>query len=219
MSRYAASSVGAGPTISADFGDRSELVAVSETSTETDGGRTLLVRTALDLLDHVHPEDLSVRKVARAAGLSSGAPYHHFANKTELLAACAVLTWSDLCDLLDDDGGGAPEQRLMTRASTYLRFARAHPGSYHLITSRLLDDDHRFVEIAALRGRAMSGAVELIISASAPALDSSAAKFRGVALWSLLHGHLTLDNELEHARSAELDGAVAELAARMALLS
>lgn len=40
------------------------------------------------------------------------------------------------------------------------------------------------------------------------------AKLRGVALWSLLHGHLNVDNGTD----AITDPAIAELAARMALL-
>lgn len=186
-----------------------------------DGGRTLLIRNALALLNEVHPEDLSIREVARRAALSSGAPYHHFKSKNDLLAACAVVAWADLCDLLETDGATDPRQQLLQRASNYLAYARANPGPYQLITSRLLDNDHRFAEIVALRERAIGGVISLIVAASDPLIDQPTAKFRGVSMWSMLHGHLILDNELKgsnHSRTA-LDSAVAKLATRMALLA
>lgn len=188
--------------------------------TRDDGGQAHLIREALALLDDVHPEDLSIREVARRAGLSSGAPYHHFRTKTDLLAACAVVTWTDLCVQLEDDGDDGPRERLLRRATTYLAYARANPGPYRLITSRLFDDVDRFAEVSELRKRAIGGVITLIIAASGPRLDQQAAKFLGVSMWSMLHGHLILGNAPSDPLDslAELDAAVARLATRMALL-
>lgn len=185
-----------------------------------DGGRTHLIREALALLDDVHPEDLSIREVARRAGLSSGAPYHHFRTKTDLLAACAVVAWTDLCLQLEDDGAGGPRERLLRRATTYLAYARANTGSYRLITSRLFDDAQRFVQVSELRKRAIGGVTMLIVAASGPSLDQPTAKFLGVSMWSMLHGHLILGNAPSDPLEslAELDAVVARLATRMALL-
>ena len=194
---------------------------MSNKGTSEDGGRSLLVRTALALLNDVHPEDLSIREVARRAELSSGAPYHHFKTKTDLLAACAVVAWTDLCEQLEADGADDPCQQLIQRASSYLAYARANPGPYLLITSRLLDNDHRFADIVTLRQRAIGGVISLIISASDPVIDQHTAKFRGVSMWSMLHGHLVLDSELQEPTNSQsaLDDAVAHLATRMALLT
>jgi hypothetical protein len=90
-----------------------------------------------------------------------------------------------------------------------------------LIASRLLDNDHRFVEIVALRERAIGGVISLIIAASDPVIDQQTAKFRGVSMWSMLHGHLVLDDGLNEPidSQATLDAGVAPLATRMALLA
>ncbi len=145
--------------------------------TNEDGGRTLLIRTALGLLNTVHPEDLSIREVARRAELSSGAPYHHFKTKTDLLAACAVVAWTDLCDQLEDDGANGPLDQLLERAKTYL-------------------------------------------AAREPSIDRPSAKFLGVSMWSLLHGHLMLNNETRGLLDshATLDDEIARLATQMAQL-
>ena len=189
--------------------------------TNEDGGRTLLIRTALDLLNTVHPEDLSIREVARRAELSSGAPYHHFKTKTDLLAACAVVAWTDLCDQLEDDGANGPLDQLLERAKTYLAYARANPGPYQLITSRLFVDVERFPQIVELRARAMGGVIDLIVAARDPGVDRPTAKFLGVSMWSLLHGHLMLNNETSGLLDSQgtLDDEIARLATHMAQLS
>lgn len=185
-----------------------------------DGGRALLIRGALTLLNDVHPEDLSIREVARRAELSSSAPYHHFKTKTDLLAACAAVAWNDLCELLEADGATEPSEQLLNRAMTYLAYARANPGPYRLITSRLFDSAAQFPEIHELRARAMGGVISTIIAASGPRIDREKAKFLGVSIWSMLHGHLILSTEPDKlfASQAEFDTAIAQLATQMALL-
>jgi AcrR family transcriptional regulator len=52
--------------------------------------RRELLEIALKLIDERGADRLSVRAVARAAGLSSGAPFRHFADKKALLSAVAL---------------------------------------------------------------------------------------------------------------------------------
>lgn len=185
-----------------------------------DGGRAQLIRGALTLLNEVHPEDLSIREVARRAELSSSAPYHHFKTKTDLLAACAAVAWGDLCELLEADGSQEPREQLLNRAMTYLAYARANPGPYRLITSRLFDSVQEFTEIHELRARAIGGVISTIMAGTGPEISRDTAKFLGVSMWSMLHGHLILNTEPDKlfASHAEFDTAVAQLATRMALL-
>ncbi|MGH1488315.1 MAG: TetR/AcrR family transcriptional regulator [Acidimicrobiales bacterium] len=195
-------------------------MAVQELLELADDARTSLVRNALELLNQDHPEDLSIREVARRAGLSSGAPYHHFKTKSDLLAACAVVAWTHLCEQLEADETSDPHQALLRRANIYMDYARSNPGPYRLMTSRLLDDDRRFEEIVALRARAMGGVIDLIVAAPGPSLSQAQAKLRGVALWSMLHGQASLEINQSLIDASELDLAmeIPRLAVRMALL-
>lgn len=172
------------------------------------------------MLNDVHPEDLSIREVARRAELSSSAPYHHFKTKTDLLAACAAVAWNDLCELLEADGAAEPREQLLNRAMTYLAYARANPGPYRLITSRLFDSAEQFQEIHELRARAIGGVISIIMAVSDPEMDRRKAKFLGVSMWSMLHGHVTLNNEPGElfVSRAEFDKSIAYLATRMVLL-
>lgn len=160
--------------------------------------RDELIAIALELLDDHHPEDLSVREVARRAGLTSGAPAHHFGNKLGLLAACAETAWAELCAQLEDaDTRTDPENGLSNQARAYVGYALDNPGPYRLIASRFFDDDERFVEISQWRNRAMRSMVDLIPQ---PADDPKHPWRRCIAVWALLHGYVTL----------VLDGAITE---------
>ena len=160
--------------------------------------RDELIAIALQLLDDHHPEDLSVREVARRAGLTSGAPAHHFGNKLGLLAACAETAWADLCMRMETAHSEAgPEDGLCNKARAYIDYALDNPGPYRLIASRLFDDGERFPQISEWRNRAMRSMVDLIPE---PADDPKLPWRRCLAVWALLHGYVTL----------VLDGAITE---------
>jgi len=66
----------------------------------------------------------------------------------------------------------------------------------------------------------MGGVITLIVAAREPSIDRPTAKFLGVSMWSLLHGHLMLNNETSGQldSQATLDGEIAQLARQMAQL-
>ena len=64
--------------------------------------RRTLLDTALDAVAEHGPAALSLRDVARRAGVSHAAPAHHFGDKTGLLTALAAEGWSGLADALED---------------------------------------------------------------------------------------------------------------------
>lgn len=160
--------------------------------------RDKLIAITLDLLEHHHPEDLSLREVARRAGLTSGAPAHHFGNKLGLLAACAEAAWAELCTQMESaDGGAGPEDVLRNQARAYIDYALDNPGPYRLIASRLFDDGERFPQISDWRNRAMRTMVDRIPH---PPGDPKHSWRRCLAVWALLHGYVTL----------VIDGAITE---------
>ncbi len=100
-----------------------------------DGLRKTLITAALKLMeaDGVEP---SLRAVARAAGVSAMAPYRHFADKADLLAAVANHGFNILRKALihaDDqlDAG----QALFAQGMAFIDFARANPALFRLMYS------------------------------------------------------------------------------------
>ncbi|WP_395671403.1 TetR/AcrR family transcriptional regulator [Phenylobacterium sp.] len=93
--------------------------------------RRALVEAGRRLVEAEGSTALSLRAVAREAGVSPAAPYHHFKDKSELLQAIADQGWDELGDIMDavaaeHEGAGAP-------GVAYVRYARAHPALYRVM--------------------------------------------------------------------------------------
>lgn len=79
---------------------------------------------------------LSLREVARRAGVSHAAPAHHFKDKTGLLTALAIEGFEKFRVALEQARDQAPEHPLARYAATgkaYVRFAVAHPQHFELM--------------------------------------------------------------------------------------
>src|SRR5581483_10241605 len=76
--------------------------------------RRALVDAARRILEAEGPSALSLRAVAREAGVSPAAPYHHFKDKGELLEAVAQEGWQMLEEVITEAKANAasPEEAL-----------------------------------------------------------------------------------------------------------
>ena len=94
--------------------------------------RRALVDAARRLLETEGPASLSLRAVAREAGVSPAAPYHHFKDKSELLEAVANEGWTLLSQsIFSSIDPAAPDP--MAPALAYVTFARGHPALYRIM--------------------------------------------------------------------------------------
>lgn len=88
--------------------------------------RQELLDTAEAQLAEATAEDLSLRALARAVGVSQTAPYRHFSDKNELLAALATRGYRKLLAELEAAGqsaGDSPAEQLHAFAHTYVHYA------------------------------------------------------------------------------------------------
>lgn len=97
--------------------------------------RPALVEAAIELLGEVPPGRLSLREVARRAGVSHNAPYHHFADRAELLGAVGVQAMNDLVEAQERAVGNEdePVARLRAMSAAYVGYAADHPQAFALI--------------------------------------------------------------------------------------
>lgn len=101
-----------------------------------------LVKAATELLEEgTAASELSLRMVARRAGVSHAAPYAHFQDKEDLIAAikdeafAALL--AEITERLEREQSG-PAQRLVVLARTYIQFAARNPGKFDIMFRRAL---------------------------------------------------------------------------------
>ena len=98
--------------------------------------RRALLDAALHLVAERGVPDFTLREVARQAGVSHNAPYHHFADKAELAVALTVEGFQTLelaMRLAYEQTQGTPVERTLAISGAYLRFALENPAVYSLM--------------------------------------------------------------------------------------
>jgi AcrR family transcriptional regulator len=177
--------------------------------------RRTLIETALDLVTEEQDWTFSLREVARRAGVSHHAPYNHFPEKLDLLAAVAAVGFDQLHDAFVHaiQGVEGDEALLLVILRTYLHRGRENPALYRLMFGPVLSDTGgkdrpRVARAAGDRARSILENVILRgarTGAFAASLDSpNDVILAALSAWSAVHGlmMLMIDNipraELSH---------------------
>ncbi|PWR23678.1 TetR/AcrR family transcriptional regulator [Zavarzinia compransoris] len=147
--------------------------------------REALIAAALDLSAAAGPEQVSLREVARRAGVSSAAPFRHFADRTALMTAVAEEAMRRLggavaaamAGLPADAGPGA---RLKAMGRGYLAWVRDNPAHFRIVAARGAID---FAGSAVLTGH--NDALQAMLSgiiAGLPGIDVATGRIAARAL-------------------------------------
>ena len=158
--------------------------------------RRALIGAALELIEKEGPASLSLREVARRAGVSTAAPYRHFPSREALLAAVAEEGFR----LLGEDLERAiaahrdnPGRRLGECGIAYVRFAAAHPSRYHVMFSPELAERSAHPSLEAAEKdtrRLLLGAVREVQEAGW--MGSRDPGELALSAWSSVHGLASL---------------------------
>src|SRR5258705_13814565 len=156
-----------------------------------------LLKAAARVLERDGLAGLTLRAVAREAGVSHAAPTHHFGDLTGLVSELAAIGFRQfnaaMAAAITPDK--LPMERAMARAKAYVAYAQAHPGMYGLMfrTERVDMTRPSLHEAAEASFAGLAGAIganrQEQISAGALTLDQAAAIARA---WSLGHGFTML---------------------------
>lgn len=153
-----------------------------------------LVDAALELLGTTTAEALSLREVARRAGVSAAAPYRHYADKEALLAALATRGFEQLGQrLLAADDGSSTGDALVAQGVAYVGFALDQPAMFQLMFSRF-SDKSRY----PLLQKAGENAYRLLENRVAAQVPKPRRMTLVAGSWALVHGLalLFLDGDL-----------------------
>jgi AcrR family transcriptional regulator len=136
-----------------------------------------------------------MQQLARAAGVSPGAPYHHFADKLDVIAALAeegFALWLDHVRRVVE-AFAAPRDALAALARGWIDFAARHPEHYRVMFLAELGDRRRYASLHATSGKGLELLVELLARAQ-PDAALPELLARAVSLWSAVHGFASLRN-------------------------
>ena len=98
--------------------------------------RRALIEAARTIIVRDGAQALSLRGVAREAGVSPAAPYHHFKDKQELVLAVGQMGFEYLGVAMEAELAKADDsiaERLMAIGVAYVLFARDNPDLYRLM--------------------------------------------------------------------------------------
>jgi AcrR family transcriptional regulator len=165
--------------------------------------RNALLQAAERVLEREGLAGLTLRAVAREAGVSHAAPTHHFGDLSGLVSELAAIGFRQFNATMEAARatGTAGLERSMAAAKAYVGYAQAHPGMYGLMfrTERL---DMSRPSLCAAADASFAGLAAAVgasrhehISEEALSLEQAAAIARA---WSLVHGFtmLLLDGRL-----------------------
>jgi AcrR family transcriptional regulator len=156
--------------------------------------RAACLRAARELLEEDGSAALSLRAVARRAGVSATAPYRHYADRDALVSAVAAEGYRDLAQhLAEAHPAPSTPDELAAVAVAYVQFALEHPALFRAMFAEPCDptSEERVAATAAI-----SEYVRSIVRATFPGVDADALS---TTVWALVHGlaFLHLDGKLD----------------------
>lgn len=159
--------------------------------------RQTLLNASLDLIDTEGLEAFSMREVARRAGVSHQAPYHHFADREAILAEIVAEGFQQLRDRMQAglDGLTDPAARLTAIGRAYVTFALEHPSQFKLMFRSELVHPERHETAQACAKSAFDVLVDVVNEIAGGGSTRDRPSPLVLASWSLAHGLATLLTE------------------------
>lgn len=153
----------------------------------------MLLEEAEKLLEQQGVEQLTLRDIARSAGVSHGAPAHHFGNKQGLFTALAVIVvgrmYRQLRRALEEVDAADRRAQLVALATAYVSFAHDNPELFLLHTHpKLLDYSN--LELQKARTE-LGGIMDQVLDAACAEgwLDRGDLKAARFAFMALVRGY------------------------------
>jgi AcrR family transcriptional regulator len=179
--------------------------------------REALLESALALLQEVGLESLTLREVARRAGVSPGAPYHHFKDKAELVQALAQRSLETLDKISREaiQNKSTPTEKLHAVGLAYVMYAVERPAEFRI----MFRPEMGLLPVVPDPATAPVFGVLIKIIREFPTVQSSQEISAAITAWSLVHGLavLLLDGPLQRivTDKREIEALAKEVTARV----
>jgi AcrR family transcriptional regulator len=149
-----------------------------------------LIESALGLIAELGPAGFTLREVARRAGVSHNAPYRHFRDRQDLLAAAAEEGFDRLTESMKEAlvPGSNPLHQLRQAGRGYVAFALRWPQHFAVMFDTPLPHEE-YPALAAAGSRAFDVLLGLVRAClAAGVLREGDAERYALLAWSLVHG-------------------------------
>ncbi len=154
--------------------------------------RAALVRAGTKLLRERGAAALSLREVAKVAGVSHAAPYRHFEDKAQLLAAIAAAGFQRLRDGMAKavaDHPDDPRAQLLAAGEAYVELAVRSPETMHLMFGGIVDAKALRSEVEHAGAGAFHDLVAIVEACQrAKLFRCGDTKELTITAWSIVHG-------------------------------
>jgi AcrR family transcriptional regulator len=151
-----------------------------------------MLEASLEVLAKEGASGLSLRKVAVAAGVTHAAPYHHFRDKTALVAAIAVEGFERLAEQMQaalTSARGEPLGGLLAIGQAYVQFAIAHPGHFAVMFRREYTRPDEHPDVLEAGASSFSLLVSAVAACRAAGYGASLeTETLVLVVWSTVHG-------------------------------
>ena len=157
--------------------------------------RRALLDATLRLAEEKSPAGVSLRESAREAGVSPAAPYRHFHDKQDMLAAAAEEGFRLLLDRVNQLARqpAPPADRLIEWVGLYVQFAVQYPAYFRLMWGHGSPPKSTTAGLQAVARETFQSFLAIVTALVAP-WKLKTAELRAVTLqiWSIAHGAATL---------------------------
>ncbi|WP_296597523.1 TetR/AcrR family transcriptional regulator [Phenylobacterium sp.] len=151
--------------------------------------RRALVDAARRLLEAEGPSALSLRAVAREAGVSPAAPYHHFKDKSELMDAVAQEGWETLnAQMAEAKTRDAGPHQLTALGITYVCFARENPALYRVMYDMVREKEALPEDAQSNKDSAYCMVRDTMVERGADPAAETHLELATIAAWCGAHG-------------------------------
>jgi AcrR family transcriptional regulator len=168
---------------------------VKTAATTKDDVRAGILNASLALMNEGGLGSLSMREVARRAGVSHQAPYHYFADREAILAELAGEGFDQLYDYMVSALGQAKNKahKVQLLGEAYIRFALNNPEVFKLMFRCEMCDLSRYPNAKAKADRTFDTVAKTLGAQGTSASDKTSPDLAPViACWSMAHGLATL---------------------------